>query len=234
MPGANVRSLATPGPWLPHRPNRERLGAAIGAAIAGLALLGPWVAGTERGPALPVPPAAPYSVWLAPAPPLPRQMPAHERPETAPPRTVERVNRQPPLRPTPDARTPSSALPTSPVETGVFEVPTMVPESRPEPGPTGQPIAREEAVTPPESPASSPLRWDGETLRRATAGVKGSVRTLAEQAGTELDAPRATVSQRQAEGMARAGKANCLAPAEEGSLLSLPAAAIAALRGKCR
>lgn len=73
--------------------------------------------------------------------------------------------------------------------------------------------------------ASAPLRLDAATLRAAIAQSKGLV-----QRPTAADSPAARLSA----GIASAGKNDCLAPNQGGSLLSLPMMAYAAATGQCK
>lgn len=73
--------------------------------------------------------------------------------------------------------------------------------------------------------ASAPLRLDAATLRAAIAQSKGLV-----QRPTAADSPAARLSA----GIASAGKNDCLAPNQGGSLLSLPLMAYAAATGQCK
>lgn len=86
----------------------------------------------------------------------------------------------------------------------------------------------------PRDAASAPLRLDAQLVRRAIAGAEGSVRALARGAGAELDSPRFTEAEHRASAVARTAVPDCLAPNANGSLLSAPAIAYAAITGKCR
>lgn len=94
------------------------------------------------------------------------------------------------------------------------------------------PQAHEAAA--PASAASAPLNFDGATIRAAGASSRGSVSRLAEASGQELPAIRASPLEHLGSGVARAGKSDCLAPNENGSLLSIPIIAYGALTGRCK
>jgi hypothetical protein len=99
--------------------------------------------------------------------------------------------------------------------------------------PSTTPSATPGPADPPAAAASAPapLRLGPEVLRQAARDSVSETRRLAAAAGQtvdEADGPRL------ADGVAAAGKPDCLAANPGGSLLSIPMIAWQALRQKCR
>ena len=90
------------------------------------------------------------------------------------------------------------------------------------------------AADSPALPASSPLKLDEVTIRKATAQSKGKIQRLAEASGHKLPGMSNSQAERLSLGMTSAAKVECLAPNEHGSLLSIPFIAYAAIAGKCK
>ncbi len=99
--------------------------------------------------------------------------------------------------------------------------------------PAQAPVASDTpSITPPEPPASAPLRLDGSVLRQAAGQSKSAVQQLADGSGNSLDTPRATASEKLAAGVESAVKPDCLAPAV--SLLDLPIRIFQAATQRCK
>jgi hypothetical protein len=88
------------------------------------------------------------------------------------------------------------------------------------------------SITPPEPPASAPLRLDGSVLRHAAGESKSAVQQLADASGRSPDTQRASVTEKLAAGVQRTGKPDCLAPGA--SLLDLPVRIYQAATSRCK
>jgi hypothetical protein len=103
-----------------------------------------------------------------------------------------------------------------------------------------QPLAAPATQEPPvlatstEPSASSPLKIDSSTIRAAGAQSKGQLQRLAESSGQQLPGRGINQAEQLASRVSGAGKTECLASNESGSLLSIPLIAYAALSGKCK
>ena len=86
----------------------------------------------------------------------------------------------------------------------------------------------------PALPASSPLKLDATTIRRASAQSRGRIQRLAEESGQQLPNVSTSQAERLSAGVTSAAKAECLAPNAHGSLLSIPFIAYAAVVGLCK
>lgn len=82
--------------------------------------------------------------------------------------------------------------------------------------------------------ARAPLRLDSRTLQAAVNDSRGAIARMAQASGRELSVEQSGSQERLASDMAAAGKRECLAPNESGTLLSLPVMALAAISGKCK
>jgi hypothetical protein len=99
--------------------------------------------------------------------------------------------------------------------------------------PAQAPVAADTAsITPPEPPASAPLRLDGSVLREAAGQSKSAVQQMADASGQPPDTQRATASEKLAAGVERTVKPDCLAPGA--SLLELPIRLFQAATAKCK
>lgn len=90
------------------------------------------------------------------------------------------------------------------------------------------------AALPPAVPASAPLRLDQGVVRNAAAASKGIVQRMAEASGQTLGDAAPSVEARMGETIQRAHIGDCVGPNPEGSLLSIPLIALAALAGRCK
>ncbi len=92
--------------------------------------------------------------------------------------------------------------------------------------------AHEPAI--PASAASASLNLGAATIRSSAAASRGVVSRMAEASGQEISSIHASPLEQFGSGVARAGKSDCLAPNEYGSLLSIPIVAYGALAGNCK
>jgi hypothetical protein len=151
------------------------------------------------------------------------------------PQLSPRPEASPKQEPTPrSAQTPAATSKAS-VSSRKVDRPMALPPRNASPTPQQEssepdPVAVE---TPPEA-ASAPLQTDPGTIRAALARSKGSVRQAAEASGHRLDEARPSKSEQLGAAVARAGKPDCLGPDTNGSLLSLPFIAYAALLDHCK
>jgi hypothetical protein len=105
--------------------------------------------------------------------------------------------------------------------------------SQPAVGPSSEQAASESAPADPAHAASAPLRLDAATIRAASARSKGAVRQLAEASDRPLDEAEHSAQERRIDAMKSAAIPRCWDSKANGSLLSLPLMAAAALTGKC-
>lgn len=174
-------------------------------------------------------PAPGVTVWLAPPLPERRAVPATPPPAPWPPSSQGAR----PARPRADAvRAPAARMPdpASRLEIGPLPLPAPTPEP-PLPGPQTAPAATAADIASGQASAPAPLRLD---LRQAAQAGREGARGWAERAGAALPAGPAPPPARLADELRRAGRRDCLAPDEHGSLLSLPGLLRDALTGDCR
>lgn len=94
------------------------------------------------------------------------------------------------------------------------------------------PIAAAALVDLPEGPASAPLRMDPTVLRHANQASKSDVRKLAESSGAYIGTSPQSKDEQLAQGIASAGKPDCLRPG--GSLLDVFVVAYQVIKDKCK
>jgi len=94
--------------------------------------------------------------------------------------------------------------------------------------------APQPALLPQVSPSGSPLKLDTATIHSAVSNSKSFVAQMALQSGQALPSHRVSASERLSAEVEAAGKSDCLAANERGSLLSLPLIAYAAITDKCK
>jgi hypothetical protein len=100
--------------------------------------------------------------------------------------------------------------------------------------PAQAPIADGTAsITPPEPPASAPLRLDGSVLRQAAGESKSAVQQMADASGQSPDTQRASAAEKLATGVQRTGKPDCLAPGG-GDLRETVARIYQTITAKCK
>jgi hypothetical protein len=83
-------------------------------------------------------------------------------------------------------------------------------------------------------PASAPLNLEPSVLRSAAHASKGELRKLAESSGAYAGDEPTSKSQALAQAVASSTRPDCLAPNENGSLLSAFVIAYQAANGKCK
>ena len=191
--------------WAPR--SRSRLGAALVAVAVTGAFMAALRLPTRRVPP-PDPGATTVSVRLAPV----RFVPPSEIVRDARPTGLSAAGRTAP-------RTPAA-------------VPRATPATIP-PAETSRP--RDEAAASRAEPAASdalPLQLD--LPAGAARSARGSVRTMADRAGTDLGETRAPEPERLGEAMAGAAKSDCVGPNAQGSLLSAVVIAYDIVTGRCR
>jgi hypothetical protein len=108
-----------------------------------------------------------------------------------------------------------------------------IPATTPTAQPAQAPVAADTAsITPPEPPASAPLRLDGSVLRQAASESKSAVQQMADASGQSPDTQHASAAEKLAAGVQRTGKPDCLAPGA--SLLDLPVRIYQAATSRCK
>ena len=83
-------------------------------------------------------------------------------------------------------------------------------------------------------PASAPLNLEPSVLRSAAQASKGELRKLAESSGAYAGDEPKSQSEALAGAVASTARPDCLAPNENGSLLSVFVIAYEAANGKCK
>jgi hypothetical protein len=109
---------------------------------------------------------------------------------------------------------PYSILPESPINMPQSELPPQVAEQA-------------------EAPASTPLRISSDVIKAAIARSMSPSQRNAKASGRQLPTGSLSKAEALSAGVKSAGKNGCLAPNENGSLLSLPVIAHSALTGQC-
>jgi hypothetical protein len=89
------------------------------------------------------------------------------------------------------------------------------------------------SITPPEPPASAPLRLDGSVLRQAAGESKSAVQQMADASGQSPDTQRPSAAEKLATGVQRTGKPDCLAPGG-GDLRETVARIYQTITAKCK